>query len=543
MHIFLTIIAFLVIFSFLVLAHEWGHYAAAKRAGIRIDEFGFGMPPRLFAWRKGETFFSLNALPFGGFVKLYGEDPNEPGVLKSDRSFAAKPLRQRILVVLAGVIMNLIMAVLLLFVGFLIGIQPLMVDSADVIQAMQNGDMVTQPGLTVRSVEAGSIGEKIGIRAGDLFVSINGHNVTDQQFLQAALALAKTEKETILIRRQDSLVRVAITPAQVTAETFGLTFFDNFSIPRVVIQSLKMKSELDLAGLRAGDVLLSVNDKPIYSLEDFQSAFVAGREFKIQYARDFHVQQATVTFSGRRFLMVSDVLPGSNAEKSGLKKGDIVVQVQRQDVMTPEDALSFLRAARDASQPAQVLIDRSGVLQTFYISAGSNGMYGVQVSPLLNPASDIVTYSAPLVTTVLELKRVSYPVGTAFLKAFSESYRLAKATLLMFGSLLKDVFSRFEVPSSVAGPVGIAQMTGVYVQEGFWSLLRFMAMLSLSLGILNVLPFPGLDGGRLLFLVIEAITGRSVHQRFEQTVHILGFVVLMVVILLVTYNDIVRAFF
>ena len=124
--------------------------------------------------------------------------------------------------------------------------------------------------------------------------------------------------------------------------------------------------------------------------------------------------------------------------------------------------------------------------------------------------------------------------------AFTETYRLAGATLSMFGSLVTQLFTSLSIPDGVSGPVGIAQMTGVFVSEGFLSILRFMALLSLSLGVLNLLPFPGLDGGRLLFILIEGILGHPVNRKIEQVIHGLGAVFLVFLIVLVTYKDIAK---
>ncbi|HLG25413.1 MAG TPA: site-2 protease family protein, partial [Candidatus Gracilibacteria bacterium] len=124
--------------------------------------------------------------------------------------------------------------------------------------------------------------------------------------------------------------------------------------------------------------------------------------------------------------------------------------------------------------------------------------------------------------------------------AFEESGKLSVITVEMFANVLKSVFTRFTVPEGVAGPVGIAQLTHTFVQEGILSLLRFMALLSLSLAIINILPFPALDGGRLFFILVEVVTGRKLGGKFEAWIHAIGFVLLMLLIFAVTYNDILR---
>ena len=112
----LTIVVFIFTLLVLVISHELGHFLAAKKFGIKVLEFGFGLPPKIFGKKIGETIFSLNALPIGGFVKLFGEDETDKDVLKNTRSFASKPVFQRIIVVVAGVVMNISLAVILFWV-------------------------------------------------------------------------------------------------------------------------------------------------------------------------------------------------------------------------------------------------------------------------------------------------------------------------------------------------------------------------------------------------------------------------------------------
>ena len=112
MTLFLSIIAFLIIFSVLILIHEAGHYFAAKKMGVKVEEFGFGLPPRVWGFKpkKSDTLFSINAIPFGGFVRLYGEDKFDSKALKSNESYVSKSPWQKILIVIAGVVMNFLLA-------------------------------------------------------------------------------------------------------------------------------------------------------------------------------------------------------------------------------------------------------------------------------------------------------------------------------------------------------------------------------------------------------------------------------------------------
>jgi regulator of sigma E protease len=311
-------------------------------------------------------------------------------------------------------------------------------------------------------------------------------------------------------------------------------------LPRLVIRSVEPQSEVAKAGLKSGDMLLAVNDQPVYNLEDYQAFFLTARTLRVTYQRHYKEYQTTVNFPERRSVTVTEVIPGSNAEKAELQKGDTILQVERSDVASPEEVIVRLAAAKNAGKPAQLLVERGKSLFTAYVSAGADGTYGLQVSPIINQNLGVVLVATSSPTSVLELKPVSYGFFSSIRMAFTETGRLAKATLAMFGNLFSKLFSSLEVPEGVSGPVGIAQMTGIFVKEGFLSLLRFMALLSLSLGVLNLLPFPGLDGGRLLFILIEGVLGRPVNRKIEQLVHAFGAILLILIIAVVTYKDIVR---
>ncbi len=542
MHLFITILVFIIILSVLVIIHELGHYYFARRAGVRVDEFGFGLPPRIWGKKIGETIYSINLFPFGGFVRLFGENPQETGAVTDLRSFNAKSLRERFSIVIAGVAMNLILAILLFTFGFWFGIKPLLIEPNDIFQAIESGDLRVRSGFIVKHVEEKSPAAKIGIISEDILIGINGASILQPKFLLSALKDAGAHGKKFRVRRGDSILELDVPKDAFTEKdtAVGVELYEYFTLPRVGIQSVKTDSEVARSGLKAGDIFLKVDGQPMYDLQDFQGTFLTQKSLNVTYERDYKEYTTQITFPQRKSVVISEVLSGSAAEKAEFKKGDVVVQVQRTPVSTPDDVITLLQQSRTSGQPAQFLIDRLGTFVTLYVSPGADGTFGVQVAPLVNQNIDISTAGLSVPTSIVELKPVSYGFFQSIGKAFKETYRMGKATLVMVGSLFTDIFSKFTVPDGVSGPVGIAEMTGTFVDEGFFSVIRFMAMLSLSLAILNLLPFPGLDGGRLLFIAIEAVIGRRVDQKVEQAIHAIGAILLIIIILAVTYKDIVR---
>lgn len=186
----LQAVAFLLVFGLLVFIHELGHFVTAKLAGVKVEEFGFGFPPRLFAFRRGETEYSLNAIPIGGFVRMLGEDdPQEP------RSFASAPKLWRVAILLAGAGMNLLMGVVL-FAGCYISGWP------------------TPTGfeVEVRSVAPGSPAEQAGVKPADVVLQMDGQAISDTNMLRDETLKRLGRETSLVIRRGTSEQTLAVVP-------------------------------------------------------------------------------------------------------------------------------------------------------------------------------------------------------------------------------------------------------------------------------------------------------------------------------------------
>ncbi len=456
MHLFLTILAFLIIFSVLVLVHEAGHFFVAKRHGVKVEEFGFGLPPRIWGKKVGETLYSLNWIPFGGFVRMLGEDARDKKAAKNPRSFMHKSKWQRTQVVCAGVVMNFVLAWVLVSIGFMVGMQPLIVNSEDFGNALREGRVDVVPGVDVE-------------------------------------------------------------------------------IPRAVVASSYPKS-----GLLPGDIILTIQGKPVFYSVDIQEMLTTfrGELVPMTVWRD-GVVEVMAPLSVPHRTVISKVLPGSPAEAGGLLEGDRVLSVNGEPVFIPEDVVKVLKASDDPN--AVYGVERRGAVRSFTIVRNEQGLVGVMLGLLIPEApAPFSYYDGAQVSSIVGIQPVQYPWYSAPWHALTELKRIGGYTVVMIGNVFGSIFSSGEVPEGVAGPVGIAQMTGVYLQEGFVALMRFTALLSLSLAVINIFPFPALDGGRFLFILIELVRGKPVDSRIEGWIHSFGFLLLLGVIVLVTFKDIVR---
>lgn len=347
--------------SLLILLHELGHFLAAKWAGTKVEEFGFGFPPRLFSWRVGETRYSVNALPFGGFVKIYGEDgetqpqTTAPAAAVSDRarSFAAQPVWKRAAITLAGVAMNVLGGWFFLSVVFMVG-----------------------------------------------------------------------------------------APAH---------------------------------------------------------------------------------------LVITDVVPGSPAAAGGVARGDIVMaarvgEVELKDPVAAERFTTAVKGSAARGAPVALTLGRGG--ETLEVTLTG------RAEP---PAGE-----GPLGVAIADMGVMREPFFKSFVRGAEATWDMLT---MLVGGFVRFVGALFTEPGAVkgiAGPVGIVAVAAEAGSLGVAYLLHFLALISLNLAVLNLIPFPALDGGRVLFLLIEKLKGSPLPVRFERTVNVVGFAALLVLMALVTVQDIGR---
>ncbi len=344
----LSIIRFIIILSILVFVHELGHFAIAKFSGIKVREFGLGFPPKLIGKRYKGTLYSLNALPIGGFVKLYGEDSS----VQKERSKAYyhKSKLVRAAVVTAGVIMNFLLAVLAFAtITWVLGIP-------------------TETGqVTVKNVVADSPAQTAKLAPGDIVANVDGQKVT---------------------------------------ETKQFTEFVNSKKGQEIVLTINRNGQNEIAKLT----------------------------------------------------------PRANPPQG---QGPIGVSVSSSELRQP---------------------------------------------PLIK---------RPFI---------------ALREGFNEAVYWIGVTVSGLASVFTEAF-KGRAPEGLAGPVGIYKITNQVAEGGILALVSLVGLLSINLAVLNIMPFPALDGGRLFFILVEAITGRRPSEKFEGIVHYIGMIILLTFILAVTFND------
>jgi regulator of sigma E protease len=349
-----SIIVFIIVLSILVLAHEAGHFFMARRLGVLVEEFGFGLPPRIIGKKIGKTIYSINLFPFGGFVRLHGENTEED-ITRPKQAFLNKSKKARAAILTAGVIMNFILAIL----------------------------------------------------------------------------------------------------------AFGLVY--SFSgIPRET-----------------------------------------------------------------KDVRIADVAPGSPAQVSGLFVGDIVKTIDKVEVSSVDQFIELV--GQKKGKKTQVVIERS--------LNGEKSVIKLSLTPRENPPADEGPLGVVISTTEIYFPPIWQRPFIGMYYGFKDALFWGKTIIDGFGKIFTELFAG-HTPKDLAGPVGIFAVTSQAAKQGVLTLINFIGILSVNLAILNIIPFPALDGGRLLFVVIETIFGKKILPKVEATIHTIGMIILLTLVLGITAHDI-----
>jgi regulator of sigma E protease len=267
-----------ILLGVMILIHELGHYWAALSVGVRVDTFSIGFGPRLFGFRRGDTDFRVSAILFGGYVRMLGELPSDEQI-QDPRSLQAKSRWQRAIVVAAGPVMNMLLAVAIV-TGLYMHAFERQVNSTDPI---------------VTTVAPDSAAARAGIQAGDRIVQIGGDRHPNWQQVLTEEALNPNHPVPVVVERKNARLEFTVVPALDPKQGIGIAGWNGD--PDVELDSVQKDSPAEAAGLRPGDLLISVNDKPVSSAETVTEQVVNshGKPLDVIVMRKGHFERISVT--------------------------------------------------------------------------------------------------------------------------------------------------------------------------------------------------------------------------------------------------------
>jgi len=439
----------LIVLGVLVTFHEFGHFWVARRCGIKVVRFSIGFGTPLLRWRdRHDTEFVIAILPLGGYVKMV--DEREGNVSEEDLPFAfnRKSVWQRMATVAAGPLANFILAVLLYWAVYMIGVQGV----APVIGA----------------VKANSIAEAAGLEAGQEILAVDGEPTPTWQTLGERLVHRIGDDDDI---------------------HFTVSYADS---------NLQYESVASLAGWQ---VDAKVPD-PIGSM---------GIEL----------------YRPKALPLADAITPDSPADRAGFLSDDLVLSADGVDIVDWYAWVEYVRARPDVT--IAVVVERAGQsleldVRPDRVERGGEvfGQVGMSVVAPQWPEDFF--------------RESRYGPGGAFMKGLSQTGSTAHMIFNSIGKMLTGALS----VEHLSGPITIAKVASSSAEYGFVAFLQFMALLSVSLGVLNLLPVPVLDGGHLLYYVVEAIKGSPVSLGVQQVGQQIGLFLIIGLMLLALYNDLLR---
>lgn len=429
-----SIVGVIIVLGVMVFIHELGHFLAAKFFGIRVETFSIGFGKRLWGFERGGTDYRLSALPFGGYVKMSGENPDDPTSGASDE-FQMKPRWQRFIVAFMGPAFNIVLSIALLTGLFMVRFQK---------PSFEDGPSV------IGFVAPESPADRAGLRPGDQILQVSELESPNWEDIFIRVATGLDRPLDVVVSRDGERISATMTPLREGSEMIG-----------------------------------------------------------------------TVGWGPRRLAKIQTVEPNLPAGKAGLQPGDTITEINGEPV-------NYWPAVSD------MINSNQGKPMRFVITRGTE---------------QIAMELAPVVTDVGGSSR--WRVGMSFADdmvtmqlPFTDALRESLAANKKFGLLIFDALGKLltrEVsPRTLEGPIGIARLSGMALRQSVADLLNLMAMISLNLGIFNLLPIPVLDGGMILMLMIEGTIRRDLSLKLKERVMQAGFALILLVAAFTIFNDILK---
>lgn len=534
--------AFIVLLGALVFFHELGHFLAAKYFNVKVLKFSLGFGPRLWGFKRGETEYQLAGLPLGGYVRMAGEDPSQPVAPEDQgRGFSEQKPYRRAIIAFAGPAVNLLLPPL---VYFLLNLAP----QAEI------------PAV-VGVVLPGEPADRAGLLSGDRVLSVDGIQTLSFDQMREAIEARPGKSLDLAVDRHGERLTLHLTPTS-EAEKNPIETLQKGKIGIVAGKlpsyvGVKPGSRADAAGLRTFDRVTNVNGQALLTGVELDKALAAAgdRDLTLEVVRATPVALKTAPVAtaqtltiripagaaelgvDRPDLYLREVEEGSKAWEAGLRPGDRIVALAG----TPVTSGPRFERMVEGKKALQLTVERGGQRVELAFAPpmikrndpiqGSIEIpdYGFAFHPRL-------FMSEPFADS--EMVHVSYPPLKALTRAVDTTVSMTRGMVLAIAGLLTGHISSH----SIGGPIMLFQLAGAASERGLAEFLKMFAVISINLGLMNLLPVPVLDGFHILVSGIEGISRRAVPLKVREFASYVGLAMLLALMLLAFKNDIVRTF-
>ena len=512
--------------GFLIFIHELGHFLAAKRSGITVERFSLGFGPKLIQHTWRGTEYRLSLLPFGGYVKMLGENPAEERV-DVPGAFHTAPISRRIFVAVAGPAMNVLLGVVAFTILYTMGIH------------IPKSAQTTAIGY----VQPGGPAAVAGIRPGDMLVSVNGMRVKNWEDVTTMIFTQPVGKEAkiVLVRNGEEIT----LPVKTVAKEAKFGEGSKIGIlPRVevIVGDIVEDSPAAQMGINPKDTIVAINGKPVRSYDDVfsEAAQNFGKEVTLtlkRYDKDVQEQDEkagqffTVNLPAFVELRVSSIEPDSVAAIAPIpvKPLDIVLSVNGKRVSRVEDIK--VEAQNNPGKEIAVGFKRGEEIFT------------VNIIPELNESDELVDMGGLSLrpsTCGMFLTEPIEPQKYNHIFALGRGIQESWFTIGKIFFVIKGLFSGTMSFKHISGPVGIVQITTAVAMTSFRGFLFLLGFISVNLAIINLLPIPVADGGLILFFTFEKLRGKPLSLKKQIVIQQVGIWLLIFLFILVTWNDVLR---